>query len=70
MDNYLFWNVGGLNGPNKQAAVGSFLRMNKCVLDGLTETKTTLVRTQEIRQAVCPNWGVITNAMVDSRSRI
>lgn len=70
MDKYLFWNVRGLNGPNKHVAVGSFLRMNKCSLAGLIETKTTIERTQEIKQAICPSWEVVTNAMVGSRSRI
>lgn len=70
MDNIAFWNIRGLNGPNKQMAVKSFLRTNKCAVLGLVETKTTLARTIEIQQEISPTWLVQTNALHSIRSRI
>ena len=39
MDNIVSWNIKGLNWPNKQEDVRSFLYNNKVGMIGLLETK-------------------------------
>lgn len=43
---------------------------NKCGVFGIVESKTTLARTSEIQNAMCPRWRVVTNALPTARSRI
>lgn len=39
MDNLLFWNIRGLNEPQKQFTVKKIQKENKCSLIGIVETR-------------------------------
>jgi len=54
MDNIVSWNIRGLNWPNKQEEVRSFLHKNKVGMIGLLETKVKIKNVDKIAGNVFP----------------
>lgn len=70
MDSVFIWNVRGLNGPNKQEVVHNLLRMNKCFIASLVETKTSICSCESIKDKICPSWSFVHNASATEKGRI
>ena len=56
MDNFVSWNIRGLNWPNKQEDLRIFLHTHKIGLIGLMETKIKVENDSRIAARVFPNW--------------
>ena len=54
MDSIVGWNIRGLNWPNKQKDVKSFLYSNKVGLIGLLETKVKVKNVESWQQRYFP----------------
>ncbi|XP_074289061.1 uncharacterized protein LOC141614202 [Silene latifolia] len=65
-----FWNVRGLNSPNKQYEIKRFLHHNKVGLFGLIETKIKSSRWNKVKNSLCDNWAICTNSSMHRGGRI
>ena len=70
MDNIVSWNIRGLNWPNKQEEVRSFIGNNKVGLIGLLETKVKVNKVDHIAGVVFPGWQWQHNFELDVKGRI
>ena len=56
MDAIVSWNIRGLNWPNKQEDVLSFLHSNKVGLIGVLETKVKQENDSKVAARTFPGW--------------
>jgi len=70
MDSIVYWNIRGLNWPNKQEDVKIFLFNNKVGLVGLIETKVKEHNTNKVATAFFPGWHWHTNFSLNPKGRI
>ena len=70
MDNFVFWNVRGLNNKVKQGVVRSFLLSHNISLFSFLETKINAHALGEFYLNVCPGWCMTTNNIWHGKGRI
>ena len=70
MDNILSWNIRGLNWPNKQEDLRSFLHINKVSLIGLMETKIKMENDNKIAARAFPGWKWENNSTPHIKGRL
>lgn len=61
MDNLGFWNVRGLNSPNKHGDVKWFLNHHGCGLFGFLETRVRPSNFAKVFPKLGSSWSVVTN---------
>ncbi|XP_021723797.1 uncharacterized protein LOC110691188 [Chenopodium quinoa] len=70
MDKCGFWNVRGLNMPNKTSDVLWFLRQHKLGLFGLLETKVKSAKFGEVFSRLGDEWSAVANYAYSRKGRI
>ncbi|XP_074289335.1 uncharacterized protein LOC141614488 [Silene latifolia] len=65
-----FWNVRGLNSPNKQKYVKWFLQHHDIGLFGLLEMKVKPSSLNRVRDSLCTGWCVSTNSQWHKGGRV
>ncbi|XP_074283367.1 uncharacterized protein LOC141607916 [Silene latifolia] len=65
-----FWNIRGLNNPNKQKHIKWFLHHHNIGLFGLLETKVKPSSLNSIRQNICEGWCISTNSQWHKGGRV
>ncbi|XP_074297012.1 uncharacterized protein LOC141627683 [Silene latifolia] len=65
-----FWNVRGLNSPNKQKYIKWFLQHHDIGLFGLLETKVKPSSLNRVRDSLCNGWCVSTNSQWHKGGRV
>ncbi|KAK9713611.1 hypothetical protein RND81_06G039400 [Saponaria officinalis] len=70
MDNFLFWNVRGLNSPNKQKDLRWHLHKNNIGLCGVVETKVRISFFNKVVGCFAPDWEIINNLQHHDGGRI
>ena len=61
MDKLGFWNVRGLNSPNKHNKIKWFLNHYSIGIFSLLETKVKVVNFPKVLSGICSNWSIVTN---------
>jgi len=70
MDNIVSWNIRGLNWPNKQKDVCSFLSINKVGMIGLLENNVKDKNVARVAGKSFPGWMWHHNFEHDAKGRI
>lgn len=70
MDKVGFWNVRGLNSPQKHGDVRNLLNSHNCGLFGLLESWVKSCNFYKVYPRVCANWSLVTNYNVHKGGRI
>jgi len=70
MDNIVAWNIRGLNWPNKQADLRTFLHTNKIGMIGLMQTKIKVENDSKIAARAFPRWKWENNSTLQIKGRI
>ncbi|XP_075092061.1 uncharacterized protein LOC142172176 [Nicotiana tabacum] len=70
MDNILWWNVRGLNAPNKQKEVKLLYSREGIGLAGLVETKIKGSKIEQVANKLFEGWGSMTNLDYHPNERI
>ena len=70
MDNFLVWNVRGLNKCSKQLNVRNFITAHNISLFSLLETNVKMSKMGALYQNLCPGWCFTTNSSVVDQGRI
>jgi len=70
MDKIVSWNIRGLNWPNKQEDLKSFLHINKVGMVGLMETKIKMENDSHITARAFPRWRWENNCTPNIKGRL
>lgn len=67
---YAFWNIRGLNDPNKQVEVKKFIASNKVDIMAVLETKVKRINNDKIRRRICSSGSWADNSSYAFHGRI
>lgn len=65
-----FWNVRGLNNPNKHNPFAQWIFANKPIFGALLETHIKEPQLQHVMSKTCPGWNYASNHHSDADGRI
>jgi len=70
MDSIIAWNIRGLNWPNKQEDLKTFLHTNKVGMIGLMETKIKMTNDRIVAIRSFPGWRWDNNSTPTIKGRV
>lgn len=65
-----FWNIRGLNYPNKQVAIRNFVFVNKIDVMAVLETKVKENKSLSVRKKICSHGSWVDNGMNEFSGRV
>lgn len=65
-----FWNVRGINDPNKHSPFNQWLLLNKPIFGALLETHIKKPQLPIVMPKICPGWSYLSNHLSDPDGRI